>query len=296
VRLPCIRSWRPGSIRRKEQDHSRSPARARTSFASVFAECNRVFRQPRPPAGADHRACDGRSGRGESAPPIGSRGPSNLSLGIAVDLAPDSIQQSYAFTVCFRHGPLFNLPLVSYVAYGVWGFALGNLIVQTPRTELAWGTMAGAALLTDVVLRLVSAPASGLLQFLSSTSRFALSLVLALVISRLAVLRPSASLFSLLGRWSLFVYLTHRVIQQTGFHLLQATLAPEALAPILLVVTGTGCATLCWGREWWTRRERLDGRPAAQARIATGWRMPGFLHGVSRPAARRSRNLSTRRL
>jgi len=132
-------------------------------------------------------------------------------------LVPGDLAHHRALDVMFGAGA-GGFPVISMIASGALGFLLG-IFWQPPQERFCLDTTLGAILLFVVARHLLSATPPSLAPVVGRTlvdvSQFVLMIALALVLIHWRRSRRTLRFIPLLGRYSLFAFLMHRVVEQT---------------------------------------------------------------------------------
>lgn len=129
--------------------------------------------------------------------------------------------------------PLTEFPMLLLFLLGLWSFSLG--VLWAKKNSLKLKVLGRAAL---VVLWTISF-ADLLPSFLLYPLRFGTALLMGIVISEFSIFKPLGSLFGLLGRSSLLVFIGHRIflhMERTAFLRLGMKETPLVVGLILSTV------------------------------------------------------------
>jgi hypothetical protein len=132
-------------------------------------------------------------------------------------LVPSGLANHRSLDVMFGAG-LGGFPVIPMIASGALGFLLG-VFWQPPQERFCLDTTLGAILLFVVARHVLGATPHSLAAVVGRTlvdmSQFVLMIALALILTQWRPSRRALRFIPLLGRYSLFAFLIHRVVEQT---------------------------------------------------------------------------------
>ncbi len=175
-------------------------------------------------------------------------------------LTPDSLGHHDALNMMFGSGA-GGFPVIPMVASGALGFLLG-ILWQPAREDPDGPTTLGIVLLFIATSQMLSLTPSILARFAARTlmdvSHLVLIFVLAIAITQWRPLRQGLRFVPLLGRYSLFVFLAHRVVEQMLSLGLRPLALPSELVYFLCFFGGVlGSVELILWRRMWPGYDKL---------------------------------------
>jgi len=175
-------------------------------------------------------------------------------------LTPESLSRYDALNMMFGTGA-GGFPVIPMVASGALGFLLG-ILWQPAREDPDGPTTLGIVVLFIATSQMLSLTPSVLARFAGRTlmdvSHLVLILVLAIAITQWRFLRQGLRFVPLLGRYSLFTFLVHRVIEQMlGLSLRPLGLPSELVYGLCFLGGVFGSVELILWRKMWPDYDRL---------------------------------------
>lgn len=170
---------------------------------------------------------------------------------VFVDCTSDAWGSSELYAALFGSSRLFSFPLLLLLLYSFWSFGLGRVIRENHSPPRAMMLFVGVSVVVHLLLPHIAGPAHLVIPPARLMSRFGLSGGIAALAAALPPLLPLRSYLALLGRSSLLVFLTHRLLLQGSLRLFVGFLDGDLLVLVALALTYAGCGSLCVARERW---------------------------------------------
>lgn len=175
----------------------------------------------------------------------------NFLLNLAIFYTPSAMKQNAVYQILFLGNQYIGFPIIKLSFLCFWAFSLGLIFKNRQSHSNLWIFVLVLSFAGYPVYRIffLNHYLNNILFSFINSARFTVSIGLAILIYKFGYLNRIKSIFELLGRSSMLVFLLHRVILQIQFLIFSDYINKDVLVVFMVLVTVLLSITICSIKE-----------------------------------------------